>query len=162
MIDLLKAEFSRRLKEESLTRILKCIDLVSEDELWFSPNKNVNSIANLVLHLAGNITQYIQTTFAKKNDIRERNSEFSAHKSHSKEALKKIITKAINDAVECFDNTTTKELTNQYSVQCFQENGISIAIHVIEHCSYHVGQITQMTKWIKDIDTKYYGELKLD
>ncbi len=162
MVELIKKEFIRRVQEESLARIVKCVQLLGYDGLWYTPNKNVNSIANLVLHLSGNITQYIHTTFGHQADKRNRDLEFSSHRTHSKDQLIKSIEESIIKAVEYVQKSEASNFEKIHEVQCFKESGISILIHVIEHTSYHTGQITQMTKWINNIDTGYYSGLELD
>ncbi|MCB1116646.1 MAG: hypothetical protein KDK71_09270, partial [Chlamydiia bacterium] len=47
-------------------------------------------------------------------------------------------------------------------VQTFEETGLSILIHVVEHFSYHVGQVTYYVKIRKDMDMAYYGNIPLD
>jgi uncharacterized damage-inducible protein DinB len=53
-------------------------------------------------------------------------------------------------------------LLQHYEVQGFQENGVSILIHVTEHFSYHVGQITHITKLLNNLDTGYYADVDLN
>lgn len=158
----LKVEFKRRMEEESLMRINACLDFMTEDHIWYSPNENVNSVGNLVLHLCGNITQYILSTLGENKDDRERNLEFSSHKSHNRKELKEKITKVIKNAVSVIEQKTLSEISQEYSVQGFKENGLAIIIHVIEHTSYHTGQITTLCKYLEDVDTKYYDGLDLD
>ncbi len=45
--------------DESTKRVIKCLQEIDEGEIWISPNDNSNSIGNLILHLCGNIRQYI-------------------------------------------------------------------------------------------------------
>ncbi|MCB0557948.1 MAG: hypothetical protein H6573_01880 [Lewinellaceae bacterium] len=47
-------------------------------------------------------------------------------------------------------------------VQTFEETGLSILVHVAEHFSYHVGQVTYYVKIRKDIDLAYYGNIPLE
>jgi len=75
-IDIIKTEFERRLNDESLHRISKCISLLSDEEIWNRPNENLVSVGNLVLHLSGNIEQYINSGIGGKTDIRNRPIEF--------------------------------------------------------------------------------------
>jgi len=158
----IKEEFKRRMKEESLMRINACLDFMTEDNIWFSPNENVNSVGNLVLHLCGNINQYINATLGIEEDKRERSLEFSADKTHSRTALKEKITSTVNKAVSVVDKIELSSLIQEYNVQGFKEKGTAIVIHVIEHMSYHTGQITTICKWLEDVDTKYYDGLDLD
>lgn len=161
-IELLKEEFKRRMETESLMRINACLDFMTEDSIWYSPNSNVNSVANMVLHLCGNIRQYIISTFSNEKDQRERSLEFSAYKSCDKKELKEKISNTIKTAVEVVQQSNMEVLSQDFLVQGFNEKGLAIIIHVIEHTSYHTGQITTICKWLEDVDTKYYGGLDLD
>ena len=162
MIQQIKKEFERRLKDENLRRIHLCLDKLDNSTAWYSPNDQVNSVANLVLHLSGNIQQYIHSTFGNQEDNRTRSSEFSVYQTHSIQELKDIIEETIRGAVDIIHQQKEKDILLDYNVQSFKESGLSIIIHVIEHTSYHTGQITQMTKWLKNIDTQYYSNLNLD
>lgn len=158
----IKEEYKRRMQEESLLRINACLDFMSEENIWFSPNENVNSVGNLVLHLCGNINQYINSTLGDENDSRQRKLEFTAYKSYSREELKKKITDTIEKSVSVINNKDLNDLIQEYFVQGFKEKGTAIVIHVIEHTSYHTGQITTICKWLENVDTKYYDGLNLD
>ena len=60
-------------------------------------------------------------------------------------------------AIDVIGGLSTKDLTRSWNVQGFQESGLAIVLHVVEHFSYHVGQITLHTKLLKDVDTGYYA-----
>ena len=64
--------------DEYLVKIEKCLDELDEKDIWLRPNKSSNSIGNLVLHLCGNITQYIMSGLGNEKDLRERDEEFNA------------------------------------------------------------------------------------
>ncbi len=154
-------ESKRRLEDESLARITQCLDLLNDDQVWFSPNENTNSVGVLVLHLCGNIRQYICATLGKENDIRNRDLEFNPEQKPTREALKDNISTTIKEAVAHIQALKSDNLTKPIPVQCFEESTISILIHVIEHTSYHVGQISWITKSLINKDLKYYGDLPL-
>ena len=60
------------------------------------------------------------------------------------------------DVRSVFPLVQTENLFEVREVQCYRETLFSIIVHVIEHFSYHLGQITYITKMLLDIDTKYY------
>ena len=162
MKEILSKEFHRRLIEEGFARIEKCCDILSEDEIWSSQNANTNSVGNLVLHLTGNVRQYIQTGLAGQADIRERDLEFDLNsRIATKVALEKLKA-VITEAHQIVSGLPEAVLTEKRTVQGFSETLLSIIIHVIEHFSYHVGQITFYTKYLKDVDTGYYKGLDLN
>jgi len=154
----LKSEFERRIYEEGYERIVKCLSFLSEEELWARPNENTVSIGNLILHLSGNVRQWICAGLGGQEDVRERDLEFSTQGGITKSALCEKIKQTIIDAQDVIENTSLDDLAKTYAVQVYEEKGLSIVVHVIEHFSYHIGQITYAVKSQKNIDTKYYTE----
>ena len=69
MTDIIKEQFKLRIYTEGIARINKVLDMLSEEQVWYSPNANMNSVGNLVLHLNGNVTQWIGTGIAQHKDI---------------------------------------------------------------------------------------------
>ena len=63
--------------QENLPRIEKCLNLLTEEQVWQRPNPTSNSIGNLILHLCGNIRQWVISSIGGKQDIRQRDEEFS-------------------------------------------------------------------------------------
>ena len=151
-------EFKRRVLEEGLSRIQKCLDLLTEEEVWNRPNQNTVSVGNLVLHLSGNVRQWIGSGIGNIPDERKRDSEFNTAAGISKIALYTDVEKTVLQALDILNKISIADLLETKEVQVYKESGLSIIIHVIEHFSYHVGQITYATKSIKDVDTKYYPE----
>ena len=73
-------EVRRRLIEESAPRIEKCLNRLTDDQIWWRPNSESNSIGNLVLHLSGNVRQWIIAGVGGQPDTRTRNEEFKSGK----------------------------------------------------------------------------------
>lgn len=152
------AEIHRRLFDESMPRIRKCMELVSEQELWFRPNEQSNSIGNLLLHLEGNVRQWILSGLGKQEDQRQRDDEFRASGMRSKADLWARLDHTMQEVQAFLPTITEEQLLAVHPVQVYEESGISILVHVVEHFSYHVGQITYAVKWLKNVDTGYYEE----
>jgi len=98
------------------------------------------------------------TSFNKKKDYRIRSEEFSQSKKINKNELKGRLTNLKSEVLVFIDSITEEDLLRRYPVQVYKESGISIIIHVIEHFSYHTGQIAYLTKQIDDKDLKFYTE----
>ena len=159
---LFAAEIQRRLIDESLPRIKKCLDKLSNEEVWRRPNSNTVSIGNLILHLNGNVRQWVLSTLGGKEDDRVRQSEFDEEGPVDRVIMIQNLEETLAAVQTILDNLTSEQLTATYLVQGFEENGISILVHVTEHFSYHVGQITYSTKSMKDTDMGYYEGQDLD
>ncbi len=161
MIESFKTEIKFRLNE-NLQRIEKCLNLLNEEQVWFKPNENTNSIGNLILHLTGNIQQYANDGLSKSKDNRNRDLEFSTIKSMNKEELLQYISTAVTAACKSIERLSIEKLEEFYSIQGFNLTGVSVAVHITEHLSYHVGQITFTTKMITNKDLGFYGDLDLN
>lgn len=152
----IKKEFNKRIFEESYPRIKHCLELIDEKQLWFKANSNSNSIANLILHLLGNMEQWICTSFGSKEDLRKRSYEFEAVESHTKDELILAMDELRVKVEAIIASIDEKDLLSSYNVQVYEELGSSIIIHVIEHFSYHTGQIAILTKLLADKDLEFY------
>jgi uncharacterized damage-inducible protein DinB len=147
---------------ENTPRIEKCLDLLTEKEVWQRPNKSSNSIGNLIVHLCGNITQYIISSLGETKDMRNRDEEFNIDGKYSKTQLLQMLQGTVNEATDVIGHTDSAKLIKVHSVQGFELSGIGIIIHVVEHYSYHTGQISFFTKLLKDKDLGYYADLDLN
>jgi len=150
-------EFSRQCisrNELSLQRITLCLDQLDETLLWTRPNEHSNSVANILLHLCGNITQYVISAMGNVPDIRQRPLEFSTREGFTKKELLEKLQATIHQAHAVLQQATPAAFERKYRVQGFHLSGIGIAIHITEHLSYHTGQIAF---WVKQLDNKELG-----
>lgn len=159
--DALIQEFQRRVGEESIPRIKKCLGLLSEDEIWQRPNDNLNSVGNLVLHLCGNARQWILSGVGGQPDERDRDAEFRQKGHISKADLVSMLDQLLAELEPVIQHIEPHTLLEVRPIQAFQESVFSMLVHVIEHFSYHTGQITFLTKQMKNVDTAYYGNIDL-
>ncbi len=159
---MLLMEIRRRLLIECKTRTLKCLDMLTQDEIWYRPNTHSNSVGNLVLHLCGNVQQWLHATMGGEMDSRERQAEFDERGPVEKNVLKDRVVALFQKSEEVLAGLTPEDLMREYLVQGFKETGVAILVHITEHFSYHVGQITYYVKSIKDTDMGYYAGQDLD
>lgn len=142
--------------EESTRMIQKSLMEISEEEVWLKPNESLNSIANLILHLCGNITQYIISSLGETEDIRERNLEFSTSKGLNKSELLTKLEETIDTAKRVIFDSDPEQLLKIRVVQGFSFSGVGLILHVVEHYSYHTGQIAFWVKQLKNKDLGFY------
>jgi len=159
---LIKTEFNRRVFAESYPRIEKCLNELSDEQIWHRANENTSSVGNLILHLCGNARQWIISGLGNKEDARKRSEEFSEKGSVSKQILLDLMQNLKSDIQRVMETISEGNLAKNYKVQGFDETGLAIIIHVIEHFSYHTGQITLHTKLLKNIDTGFYKGVQLE
>jgi uncharacterized damage-inducible protein DinB len=148
--------------DENTPRIARCMNELDEADTWRRPNDSSNSVGNIILHLCGNITQYIISSLGKTEDIRGRDKEFSANGGYSKWELIAKLNTTVEKAKDIIQNMDRNSLLRKRQVQGFEYSGMGIIIHVTEHYSYHTGQIVFWTKLLKDKDLGFYAGIDLN
>lgn len=148
--------------KESVRMIKICMDQLSEEQIWQKPNESSNSIANLILHLCGNITQYGISSIKNLEDNRQRDEEFSTTSGYTKAELIKMLEDTIDEAKRAFYEAPLEELLRKRYVQGFNFSGVGNIVHVTEHLSYHTGQIALWTKILNDKDLGFYSGVDLN
>lgn len=148
--------------EENTSKVKKCFEELTEEDVWQRPNKASNSVGNLVLHLCGNITQYILSSLGKTEDKRERDKEFSIEGGYTKEELMEKLEATIAQSISVIKTAKQPEVLLKRSVQGFEHSAIAIIMHVVEHYSYHTGQIVFWTKLLKNQDLGFYRHVDLN
>lgn len=144
------------------TKLEKVFQTLDASEIWHRPNSSSNSVGNLVLHLCGNITQYIISTLGDAPDLRDRDAEFAAEEGMTKAELWEQLTATIESAKQVIAGLDEAKLIQTQVVQGQTYTGIKIVLHVVEHYSYHTGQLIFWTKLLKDIDMGYYADWALN
>lgn len=148
--------------DENLRMVRKSFNLLPNEDIWRQPNPSSNSMGNLVLHLRGNITQYVISSLGGVADIRERDSEFYSNPGYTKKKLLELLAETVNEAKAAINHCGVDDLLRVRKVQGFSLSGIGIVIHVVEHFSYHTGQIAFWTKLLKDRDLGFHDENDLN
>jgi uncharacterized damage-inducible protein DinB len=154
-------EVRRRLIEESMPRIKKCLDRLTDDQIWWRPNRESNSIGNLVLHLSGNVRQWIISGIGGQVDERLRSEEFDSRGPMPKMELWDNLSTTMSDMDSVLDAVTATQLVTVQPVQVYKESVLSMLIHVTEHFSYHTGQIAWITKMLTERQLGFYKGIEL-
>lgn len=158
---MIKTECLRRLRENQ-EKLNKVLTGLPEEELWWRPNPASNSIGNLLLHLCGNLTQYVLSSLGGQADHRERTKEFQAAGGILTSDLLKTFNEVMEAVCPTISSCGEMELTRIRPVQCYQETGIGILVHVTEHLSYHTGQIIYLIKWKEGKALGFYSDAMLE
>ncbi|MFN5910700.1 MAG: DinB family protein [Bacteroidota bacterium] len=156
------AEFELRVFDESYTRIYRCLSMIRDEDLWRQPQRNVPSIGNMILHLCGNARQWILSGLGGKPDNRDRDQEFVPNQKIKKSEMIFLLENLKMNLRQTISDLPEEELAKELVIQGFNVSGYSAIIHVLEHFSYHTGQITLLTKLWSGSDTGFYSGLDLN
>lgn len=149
-------EFNERVFSESYERIFRCLSLIEEKDLWKSPSSKISSIGNLILHVCGNARQWILSGIGGEIDNRNRDQEFIPQNNIRKAELIFLLQNLKVNLQLTLSKLREEDLYKSKKIQGFTTSNFSAIIHVIEHFSYHTGQITTLTKLQTDKETNYY------
>jgi uncharacterized damage-inducible protein DinB len=143
------------LRQVYLPRIASCIQALSPGQIWWRPNAASNSVGNLVLHLTGNVRQWIISGLGGAPDVRERDREFNERGPVPRRTLVGRLHKTVDEACHVLDKISPEEMARVHTIQRFKVTGTDAACHVAEHFSHHAGQIILLTKMLTGRDTKF-------
>ena len=156
-------KFREEFVQNSLYRIdenmrMNSISLkhLSDEDIWKRPNESLNSIGNLILHICGNMTQYVIASLGGTEDIRERDVEFTVESGYTKKELLQKLADTVELAKRVINDAKVDQLVRKREVQGFYFSGIGVVLHAVEHYSYHTGQIAFWVKQIKNMDLGFY------
>ncbi len=137
---------TRRYLEEYESKISRAVAALDEDQIWWQPAPGVNSVANLLLHLRGNLTLWILGGIAGEAVERHRSAEFTADRTHGKDELLENLAEIVHQAGEILDDLEPEDLGRPAEVQGYSVDVMGAIFHAAEHMSYHTGQILTLTK----------------
>jgi uncharacterized damage-inducible protein DinB len=147
------------LRQDFLPKLLHCLQAMTDDQIWWRPNEQSNSVGNLVLHLRGNLKQWIVASLGGQTFHRERDAEFEKRAKVSRAELISAIEAAVAEVEAVLLNFPTAQLLVPYPVQVYQVSALQAVYHVVEHFSYHLGQILYIYKLQTAIDPGFYRHL---
>jgi hypothetical protein len=153
-------QFSRhKLLEQYWPRLRKTVEPLSDEQIWWRPNDASNSIGNLILHLNGNVWQWLVASFNRLEDQRDRPAEFNATGDLTASDLLARLGDTIDEAAKVLARLTPDELLATWHIQGYTVTGLAAVYQVVEHFGLHYGQIVYITKMQEGRDLGFYSEL---
>lgn len=149
----------RALIEEHWPRLRECVCSLTEEQLWWRPNEASNSIGNLLLHLNGNIGQWIVASFNRTESARNRPAEFSEHGPAPVAGLLARLAATLEEAGAVLARLTAADLEATFEIQGYTVTGLYAVFHAVEHFAMHYGQIAYITKTLANRDLGFWREL---
>ncbi|HET7563785.1 MAG TPA: DinB family protein [Gemmatimonadaceae bacterium] len=149
-------ESRRYLLHEYLPKIAACVHSLTEEDVWWRPNAASNSIGNLMLHLAGNVREWIVGGIGGVPTHRDRQREFDARAPIPGDDLLAELTSALQEADRALAQATPDTLRERRRIQDLNLTGLELIYHVVEHFSMHTGQIMYITKLRTGEDLRFY------
>ncbi len=151
---------SRKTLATWLERIDKCLDQLTPEQVWWREHQTNNAAGNLVLHLCGNVRQWIISGVGGALDVRDRDAEFDQPGPLPKEQLLEKLRATVAEADAVLAAVTPGQLSERRRIQVYYDVTVLEAIHhVTEHFAMHAGQILFATKLLTGRDLGFYRRL---
>jgi hypothetical protein len=131
---------------KGLKKIRHCVDQLNDEQLWWRPRPEMNSIANLLLHLAGNLRQWIVSGVGGAPDVRDRPVEFADRSGAPKSEVVAKLESVVRDCDAVFARLGPDDLAAPRRIQGFDATVTSAILDVISHLQGHVQEIIHMTR----------------
>src|SRR5262249_8292051 len=130
----------------ALNRIKHCLGQLTDEQVWWRSHPSLNSIGNLILHLCGNVRQWIVSGLGGVADDRDRPAGFSELGPISKSELLCKLEAVVNEANVVLAQQTARQLLGPRRIQGFDVTGLKAIFDSIPHFRGHTQEIIGMTR----------------
>lgn len=151
--------FSADKLRQLMGRIETCVEKLTPDQIWTRGGANQNAPGNLLLHLNGNVRQWILHGVGGQSDHRDRNSEFAARTGFGAPELLSRLRGTVEEAAAFLHALPPGRLVERIQVQDYEGSILAAIYHVVEHFAGHTYQIISLTKQFTGEDLGFYAHL---
>lgn len=144
------------LCEDYLPKITRCLEQLTDEDVWWRAAEESNSIGNLILHLAGNARQWIVCGVGGDTDRRARQQEFDRREVIPRAELLKLLEGTLAEVDAALRRVDPTSLLGRRHIQGHDVTILEAVFHVVEHFSMHTGQIILLTKMLTKKDLGFY------
>jgi hypothetical protein len=137
---------ARESLAKGMKKIHHCLNQLTDEQLWWRPRAEMNSIANLMLHLAGNLRQWIVAGVGGAPDVRDRPGEFADRSGEPKAAVLEKLAGVVRECEEVLARLDADQLLSRRRIQGFDVTVMKAIFDVVPHFQGHVQEIIHMTR----------------
>jgi hypothetical protein len=132
--------------DSALLRIKHCLDQLNDEQVWRRSQPSLNSIGNLILHLCGNLRQWVVAGLGGAPDERNRPAEFAERGSVPKEELLHRLEAVVEEAKRVLAGVDARQLAETRRIQGFDVTGVAAIFDSVPHFRGHTQEIVYMTR----------------
>ena len=146
------------LMDEYRTKLRKAVRVIPPSEIWRRPNEQSNSVGNLLLHLTGNVGQWIVSGVGGAPDTRDRLQEFGARGGPSADELLTRLEAVLEEADRVLGRLTPIDLLERRTIQGRNVSVMAAVYSAVQHFSTHLGQIIMVAKEHAPGQIRFYDD----
>ncbi|MCU0618613.1 MAG: DUF1572 domain-containing protein [Gemmatimonadaceae bacterium] len=136
------------LRHTYLPKVRAAVEaLPGDDDVWWRPGDDGNAIGTLLVHMAGNMRQYIASGIGGAPLVRDRDAEFATVGGRTRDAVLADFTAAVRECDAVLAALDPATLGTRALVQGRELTRLELIYQVVEHVAGHVGQVIQLAKW---------------
>jgi hypothetical protein len=139
-------ELARKHLDDRIGRIKHCIGQLDDEQVWWRPHESMNSIGNILLHLIGNLRQWVVSSVGSMSDRRDRPAEFAERGPIPKDELIRRLEELVVEADAALASVDESLLLQSRRIQGFDETVLSAIWGSLEHLSGHTQEIVYITR----------------
>jgi hypothetical protein len=132
--------------ENAHGRIKHCLVQLNDQQVWQRPSESMNSIGNLILHLCGNMRQWVVSGIGGAPDTRNRPAEFAERGPIGKAELMRKLEAIVEEAKRILLNLDAQLLIKSRRIQGFDVTGAAAIFSTIPHFRGHTQEIIHITR----------------
>lgn len=151
--------FSADKLTQLMGRIETCVGKLTPEQIWMRAGANQNAVGNLLLHLNGNVRQWILHGVGGQPDLRDRDAEFAAKDGLAAKELLARLRATVEEAAALLRALPGERLLEHTHTQGYDCTVLAAIYHVVEHFAGHTFQIIYATKLCTGEDLGFYAHL---
>ena len=141
-----RSESVRYLRDVYLPRLERALAPLSPEDVWWRPREEVISFGTILLHLEGNVRQWILSGLGGRPDDRDRDAEFAATDGPPPAQMLARLRDTVLAACEVIEGLDEPALHASTTIQGRETSALAAIYHVVEHFGYHTGQASWISK----------------
>lgn len=144
--DLFLEQSVRYLRDTYVPRLERALETLRPGEVWLRPHAEVLSVGVILTHLEGNVRQWVLSGLGDEPDARDRATEFARTRHAEGSELMARLRETVDEACRVITGLDKADLKRVYALQGFELSGLEALYHVVEHFSWHTGQVVWIAK----------------
>jgi hypothetical protein len=130
----------------ALAKIKHCLGQLTDEQVWRRSHPAMNSVGNLILHLCGNLRQWIVAGLGGGMDTRNRPAEFSERGPIPKDELLRKLETTVGEARAKLERQSARALIEIRRIQSFNVTGLAAIFDSVSHFRGHAQEIIHITR----------------
>lgn len=149
MNDVLLAALHTRIAGVFPAQIRAAVEPLTDDEIWWRPNEQSNSIGNLILHLAGSLNHFLNRNIGGIDYARDRDAEFAERRMIPKAELLAVFDDMVTRAERTFAGLTPERLSDASRETKMHALVVEDLVNILAHLATHAGQVVWIAKMLR-------------